>query len=588
MRFKTAFDRGFLTALQSIAFTLSLLLACPASHAADSQIVFEHNVPITLRDGTQLLANVFKPDGPGPFPVVILSGVYDKDAPWSDHKKSGVYDTQGDDTYLNFEAPNPGFWVPHGYAVVHVVERGYGGSPGYATYLTDQEALDYYDAIEWAGAQAWSNGNVGILGISYYASNQYKVAALKPPHLKAFIPWEGGADPYRDLSYQGGLFCTFSAWWYFFSVGTNLTDAHNTTESWLAILHPLNDDYWNVLTPDLTQLDLPMLAVGQWSDHELHLRGTVNAYVASTSPYKKLFLFSGTHWTEFYNDVGTSRQLAFFDYWLKGIDNGIYNEPPIEMQVRTGPKAGDYFTRHESEWPLARTQWTHFYLQPSAQSNPHAGKLATQIPAGAGHIDIKSINQKPDATKITDGAWFTTEPLTKDTEITGPFAARLWVSSTERDLPVIAELQDIDANGNQIKFAFIVPGEKDEPVARGWLLASHRKLDAEKSTPYTPFHSHDKKQLLKPGEIVPIDVEFWPTSMVFKKGHRIRLQIRLNDLFRKPVAGTPNVPPALKEKLGTTWPYLDLSYHLTPKVRTGTIYTGGEQASYVLLPVIAE
>jgi putative CocE/NonD family hydrolase len=163
------------------------LMPSPAgaqSSGGPADIVYEHNVPITMRDGTTLLANVFRPKGPGPFPVVMLGGLYDKDAPWSDHENSGVYDTGGDATYLNFEAPNPGFWVPQGYAVVHVAERGYGGSEGFATFLTDQEAQDYYDSIEWAGTQPWSNGNVGLLGVSYYAANQYRVATLKPP----FVP----------------------------------------------------------------------------------------------------------------------------------------------------------------------------------------------------------------------------------------------------------------------------------------------------------------------------------------------------------------------------------------------------------------
>jgi predicted acyl esterase len=579
--------KGILAGALSCA-TLGLmpLTAGAQSTGGPADIVYEHNVPITMRDGTTLLANVFRPKGPGPFPVVMLGGLYDKDAPWSDHENSGVYDTGGDATYLNFEAPNPGFWIPHGYAVVHVAERGYGGSEGFATFLTDQEARDYYDSIEWAGTQPWSNGNVGLLGVSYYAANQYRVATLKPPHLKAFIPWEGGSDPYRDLSYQGGMFCTFSVWWYYFSVAANRTDWVDSERPWVAALHPLDDDYWQGKTADLSKLDLPMLAVGQWSDHELHLRGTVNAYLASTSPYKKLFLFAGTHWTQFYDPIGTSEQLAFFDYWLKGIANGLYDTPQIKMQVRTGPAADDYYVRYENEWPLARTQWTRFYLQ--APSDPRAkrkGDLVAKVPL-AGKLDVDSVPQGPQAPERPDGVWFTSAPLLADTEITGPFMARLWVSSDKKDLPIIAELQDIDTAGNEVKFAFIVPGQKDEPVAKGWQLASLRKLDPQKSTFYTPYHSYDERQWLSPGQIVPVDVEFWPTSLVFPKGHRIRLQIRLDDYFRAPIEGTPDVPPGLKEKLGTTWPGIDLSYHLTPPVGQGTVYTGGSHASYVLLPIV--
>lgn len=566
---------------------LSLLLAwfaLPARAAGTPGMVYEHDVPITMRDGTTLVANVFRPAAPGRYPVIILSGIYDKDAPWTTHADSGVYDTQGDDTYLNFEAPNPGYWIPKGYAIVHVAARGYGGSEGYASFLSAQEALDYYDSIEWAGTQSWSNGNVGILGISYYTSNQYRVAALKPPHLKAFIAWEGGSDAYRDLSYQGGIFCVFDVWWYYFSVAPNRTDWKDSERAWAAALHPLYDDYWKAKATDLTQLDLPMLAVGQWSDQELHLRGTMNAYIASRSPYKKLFLFAGTHWTQFYNEVGTGEQLRFFDYWLKGIDNGLYNEPPIKMQVRTGPAAEDYTLRYENEWPLARTQWTKLYLQPGRGTDD--GTLAAQAPLRAQQQAIRSVPQRAQAPARPDGAWFTSAPLEQDVEITGPLMAQLFVSSDSDDLPVFLQIQDIDENGQQQLFPFIVPGERDEPVAKGWLLASQRKLDPAQSTFYTPYHTHDESQPLKRGEIVPLQVEFWPTSLVFKKGHRIRLQIRLNDYFHAPIAGTPNVPAALVPRIGTTWPLVDLSFHLTPFAGAGTLYSGGKYDSYVLLPVI--
>jgi predicted acyl esterase len=569
-----------------------LLCGLQPAFADTSGMVYEHNVPITMRDGTVLVANVFRPDGPGPYPVIMLSGIYDKDAPWTTHADSGVYDTQGDDTYLNFEAPNPGFWIPQGYAIVHVAARGYGGSEGYASYLSEQEAEDYYDSIEWAGSQSWSNGNVGILGISYYTSNQYRVATLKPPHLKAIIPWEGGSDAYRDLSYQGGMFCTFDVWWYYFSVAPNRTDWKYSQRAWIAALHPFYDDYWQAQVPDLSLLDVPMLAVGQWSDQELHLRGTINAYLASQSPYKKLLLFAGTHWTQFYNSFGTGEQKRFFDYWLKGIDNGLYNEPPIKMQVRTGTTAEDYTLRYESEWPLARTQWTQMYLDASPNNNSSSslasnrGGLSRKAPTAAGQLTIQTVARGPNAPARPDGVWFTTPPLTHDTEITGPMMAQLWVSSDSSDLPVFVQIQDIDENGNEVQFPFIVPGSADEPVAKGWLLASERKLDPEKSTFYTPYHTHDAKQRLKSGEVVSIQVEIWPTSLVFKKRHQIRVQIRLNDYFHDPIPGTPDVPAGLVPKIGTTFPFIDLSYHLAPPVGRGTIYTGADHASYVLLPVI--
>jgi putative CocE/NonD family hydrolase len=304
----------------------------------------------------------------------------------------------------------------------------------------------------------------------------------------------------------------------------------------------------------------------------LHLRGATEAYMRAASKNKKLRIHCGTHYHPFYSEDGRRDQLRFFDKWLKGIDNGVMDEPPVKLAIRKGNDEIEW--RHEHEWPLKRTQWTKLYLDLSqeadgadgtlVEANPPTTSSRTYSSAGAGHAGRASASASMHARIQTGGISLLTPPMPADTEVTGPLMAQLWVSSSSEDMDLFITIRNIDPDGNDVWET----GQQGHPVpvAKGWLRVSHRELDPELTLPYRPYHKHTRRQWLTPGEIVKVEVEIWPTSMVFRQGHRIRLDIQPRD-------GVGSAPYT----------------HYSADYNDGenTIYAGGDKPSYLLLPIIA-
>ncbi len=547
------------------------------------RVHIDKDVEIPLRDGTRLRADVFRPQGRGRFPPILNIGSYQKDKHWTPPADL----EEPDNPYMNWETVNPLWWVPRGYAAVRVDGRGSGKSPGQTDPFSLQEALDFYDAIEWAAAQPWSNGNVGTLGISYYAMTQWLVATLKPPALKAMIPWEGAADMYRDFAYHGGIFCLgFVANWYNNHMAHHLLgkpqqynpDAFAKPWVWHYMRDSLDRGAYRGRQAVWKNIDIPLYTVGNWSGMGLHLRGNTEAYMRARSRHKKLRIHAGTHYHPFYAAEARSDQLRFFDHWLKGIDSGFMREPPVKLLIRTGG-GGNYKFRHENEWPLARTRWTKLYLRPRSNALQAAsveGTLARTAPRTRGEVSYSASGMTKAG--VASASWtstalagslprmgvsFETDPFPADTEVTGPLNLVLWIASSTEDMDIFATLRNIDPEGQDVWE--VGQQQQPVPVAKGWLRASHRKLDAALSLPYRPYHSHDERELLKPDEIVQAQVEIWPTCMVFARGHRLRLDIQPRD----GVGAAPYTHYSADYNSGTN-----------------TIYTGGNTASYLLVPVI--
>ncbi len=545
-------------------------------------LVVEKDLEVPMRDGARLRADVFRPESSGRFPVVINLGCYQKDKLWVPPPDL----EEKPNEYMNWETVNPLWWVPRGYACVRVDGRGSGKSPGRTDPWSPSEARDFYDAIEWAGKQSWSSGRVGTLGISYYAMTQWLVAGLKPPSLAAMIPWEGAADMYRDFGYHGGIFSFgFATGWWNNHMAHHLlgkpqataTDAFSTPWLWEYMRYSLDGEWWRGRRPIWENIDIPLLSAGNWSGVGLHLRGNTEGYMRAVSKQKKLRIHAGTHYHPFYSEEGRRDQLRFFDHWLKGEDTGVMREPPVKLLIRKGGH-GNYEWREEKEWPLARTRWTKFYLEPraSGRGRETEGSLVTDAPKQSGSLSYSASGMTKAG--VASASWtstvlagalpqlgvsFETEPLGEDTEVTGPVALVLWVASTTEDMDIFATLRNIDPDGKDV----FEQGQQGQPVpvAKGWLRASHRRQDPALSLPYRPYHAHEDRQWLKADEVVRVDVEIWPTCMVFKKGHRIRLDIQPRD-------GVGSVPYT----------------HYSADYNTGTnvIHTGGSRASCLLLPVI--
>jgi predicted acyl esterase len=546
-------------------------------------IAIDKDVEITLRDGVRLRADIFRPKRAGRVPALINIGAYQKDKLWvppPDLEEKA-------NPLMNWETVNPLWWVPHGYAAVRVDTRGSGKSPGQTDPFSLQEAIDFYDAIEWSAKQPWCNGRVGTIGISYFAMTQWLVANLKPPSLKAMVPWEGAADMYRDFAYHGGIFCFgFVSNWYNNHMAHHLLgrreqaspDAFSKPWLWDYMRHSLDTGAYYGRQARWEDIDVPFYSAGNWSGMGLHLRGNTEGFVRARSRHKKLRIHAGTHYHPFYAEEARQDQLRFLDHWLKGKDTGLMDEPPVKLLIRTGGGKGYNQWRHENEWPLKRTQWTKFYLVPAMRGSrdgvggtfttavPRARKLLTYSASGMTKAGVASASWTSTALAGSLpqlGVSFETEPFEKDTEITGPVNLVLWVSSSTEDMDVFATLRNIGADAQDIWE--IGQQQQPVPVAKGWLRASHRKLDEHLSLPYRPYHTHDERQWLKPGEVVQLQVEIWPTCMVFRKGHRLRLDIQPRD-------GVGSAPYT----------------HYSADYNTGdnTIHTGGNTASYLLLPVI--
>lgn len=550
------------------------LQAVPA--AEGRAILVEKDVDIPMRDGARLKADVFRPAAEGRYPAIMNLGPYQKDKLWIPPENL----EEKPNPWMNWETVNPEWWVPRGYACVRVDGRGSGKSPGQCEPWSLAEAVDFYDAIEWAAAQPWCNGRVGLLGISYYAINQWFVANLQPPSLKAIIPWEGFADLYRDALFHGGILSLFMPNWFVAHMmhhllgraSQHLVDGWqvNTLHFWLH--NSLDSGAFRGAQAQWDRITVPLFSVGNWTGMGLHLRGNTEAFMRAASKHKKLRIHTGTHVHPFYSEDGRRDQLRFFDYWLKGVDNGVMSEPPIKLAIRKGGDAFEW--RYEHEWPLARTRWTKLYLDLSQPDGP--GSLVPANPAAAasrtyaatalgtmGSTSAASSQVMGGGIKPGMGVSFETAPLPEDLEITGPLAATLWVSSSTEDMDLFLTLRNIDPDGNDVWET----GQQGTPVpvAKGWLRVSHRELDPELSLPYRPYHRHQRRLYLRPGEIVGVEVEIWPTSMVFRRGHRIRLDIQPRD------------------GVGST---AYMHYHADYNTGTNTIYAGGEFESFLLLPVI--
>ena len=563
----------------------------------------EFDVSIPARDGLLLKADIFRPNKPGRYPVIMTYGPYGKGLAFQDGYKT-CWDMMSTDhpdvtngssnKYQNWEVVDPEKWVPHDYVCIRVDSRGAGMSPGYMQLWSPQEAVDFYDCIEWAGVQAWSNGKVGLNGISYYAMNQWQTAALQPPHLAAICTWEGAADMYRDLSHHGGILCDFIKNWYDMQVRTvqhglaqrgpisRVTgrpvcgDTELSDEELLrnredfaaaALKHTMDDKYWQARMPDWSKVTVPVFSAANWGGQGLHPRGNFEGFTRAASKNKWLEVHGIEHWTHFYTDYGRKLQLKFFDHFLHGKKNGWDRQPKVQLNVR---HPGEKFElRQEQEWPLKRTRWTKLYLQPDAAT------LSTQPPARAGKISYKG---------FSEGVTFMLPPQSQPMEITGPSAIKLFLSSSTTDADVFAVLRVFTPDMKEVVFHGAL--DPHTPIGQGWLRASHRKLDPALTKPYRPYHTHDEKQALKPGQAVELDVEIIPTSIVVPPGYRLALTLRGKD-YEYP--GPPGVLSNMKYPMTGCGPFT----HTDKKDRPARIFDGvntlhisPKKAPYILLPVI--
>jgi predicted acyl esterase len=563
------------------------------------------DVRIPLRDGSYVCADVFRPAAAGRYPIVMSKGFYGKsfyhDCICNDadvirkEEMEDRYFTGNPDgaQYENHETVDTSVWVPEGYVCIRVDARGVCKSPGLQAPFSVQEAEDYYDAIEWAGTQAWSNGNVGLWGMSYLAMAQHSVASLQPPHLKAMIAQGTDADIYNEALYGGGIFGSgFWNWWWKIWSGNNHCGDRPETD-WMArvLATPFNDinAYGPrgsiFMRPDMSKATAPVWIVGPQVGAIIHQLGSSETYIRSTAAKARKFDFTDAWFPGSYSKKSIAEHMRYFDYWLKGNDNGVMEEAPVRVQVRTGN--GAHFVLHEHEWPIARTQYRRWYLdaRPAEWQNddrrPNMLRIVESQPVASGcaeyaaDLDLGTPTLAPagasDGTpRWSTGVSFISEPMQEDLLLAGYMKVGLWVQSNSEDMDVFVSLRVLDEHDREIRYESVVlPVDPVHihPVGHGLLKVSRRKLDDERTTEYWPVHTHLEGDCapLQRGEIVPVEIGLNPSTAMIRKGHRLLVDVQ------------PYAPAGVPVRA------YDRSYHVDA---VNKLYTGPEHPSYLQLPII--
>lgn len=532
-------------------------------HFGARRMIAEKDVSILTKFGEKLTMNVFRPESEEPCPVVMAGSVYGKDGEWGwMWSVPGVFPSWGvfpTSDLTPFEAPDPGFWVPNGYAVIMLGLRGSSGSDGPIQLLGDGEARGYADAIEWAAAQPWSNGRVGLNGVSYLAMTQWRVAALRPAGLRAMIPWEGMTDVYRDLHFHGGIPETqFTPTW-----RDQIASLWPTTgvEDVVAAQtdHPLDDEYWASKRADLAQIEAPMLVGASWSTQGLHNRGTLEGFKQAGSDQKWLVVHGRKEWETYYARESLELQRRFFDRFLKGDDNGWEDRPVVEYERRERFYQGERLSA--SSWPLPDVKPRALYLSRNHRLSTVAGSSS----------DVVSY----EPTKV-EGPTFSAQ-FNESTEVTGPMSLRLWVDSPgSADMDLFVAVKKLDKHGRPVHLADMNHAEGGR-VASGWLRVSHREVDVERSTDLQPWLKHRRLLPLHDEGPVQVDIEIMPSSTLFRAGEFIHLTVSGTDI---PHDASPGLPVTAQVR--------PLRHTRTVNGANHRLHFGGQYASRLLLPVVME
>lgn len=469
-------------------------------------IQVERDVPVRLRDGTTIYTDVFRPTGADRVPAVVAWSPYGKTEPFDSVAKP----EQALSGLQKFEAADPGWWVPHGYAVIQPDIRGIGNSGGRFTQWGTQDGRDGYDLVEWIAEQSWSSGKVGFAGSSWLSISQWFIGAQRPPHLAALAPWEGFADVYRNTVAPGGVPSPEFA-----GMVPVVLRGRQYGEDLPAMVdrHPLMDDYWRDKIAAVERITVPTYVVSSYTN-KVHTRGTIHAFNALTVQDKWLRIHNIHEWRDFYRNQEDF--LRFFDRYLKGVDNGWESTPRVRMSV-LDPGGEDETNIVTDSFPPPGTEPVRLYLTANAGLSRDAQAAEASV-----------------AYTADDGrsrAQFTMV-FTEDTTIAGHWKLRLWVEADGADdIDLFLQCQKLDAAGNVIPV--IVKGAPygdangvgEFEWGHGVLRASRRAVDDDRSSLFVPFHPFDREQRLRRGETVPVEIEIPPMAMRWHAGEQLRLLV---------------------------------------------------------------
>lgn len=524
------------------------------------EVQAEHDVRLTMDDGVEISMNVYRPDTSKKVPVIMAFTSYSKDM-WPKHwvtfARGDAFRALGADLgsmtvsdEANWEAPDPGFWVLNGYALVLVDARGTGKSTGKNDPFSKRVHQDFASAVEWANEQPWSTGKVGTLGTSYLGITQWYVNALRPKGLAAMCVWEGLTDLVRDAAFHGGIPETaFVPWWMGREGGKHL-DPNAPTEFGLTDLPEIPSmkfytDY-EIPPTEVEKIDVPALVVSTWSNQGLHSRGGFEGYKRLKTK-KHLYTHGQHEWTASNSDEAKEYEKNFFDHYLKGDESAGKKLMNVRLEIEKGN--GEHYVREESAWPLAKTKYKKLYLD-------GYNSVLSEEP-----VSVTTMTQYT-STNANDQLTFK-HSFERDTEVVGYSKLKLWVSTTQgQDMDIFVALRKIDAEGKVVKFMNAL--KMREVASRGWLRVSMRKLDQELATEIQPVLALDEYQPIKPREVVPVEIEILPLAVLFEKGSSLELVVKGSDIAQEATVQ--------HDKLVNT------GFH--------QVFAGKDHDSYLVLPIV--
>ncbi len=550
-------------------------------------ILLQRDTPITLRDGTVIYADVFRPVKDGKYPAIMAWSPYGKeiggqmldDVPG----RAGV-PLSATSGLERFEGPDPAYWVQHGYAVINPDKRGAYYSEGNINYWGKQDSEDGYDTIEWIAKQPWSNGNVGMSGNSWLTVSQWFIASEQPPHLKAIAPWEGFSDHFHEAGNRGGI------------PGPEFPEMINETfaskngllenQPRMIVDYQLMNDYWDDKRARLDKIKIPAYVVASYTN-DVHTHGTFAGFRGIASKDKWLRVHNTQEWFDYYTPENVEDLRKFFDHYLKNVDNDWQQTPRVRLSV-LDPGSKDIVNRTENEFPLARTQYHKLYLTENNKLSKTADDKATSV-----QYDVDGKAPQADFYYTFD----------KDTELTGYMNLHLWVeASGSDDMELAVNVEKVDADKQPIPDKFT----HNPIVATGQLRVSQRALDKEKSTPSEPYLKNTAEEKLQPGEIVPVDIGIWPMGMIYHKGESLHLTVKAYEppkvhipfgeakitIAKDQFTFDPKNPPEMmtiggnsdqcanKNEVVTSPPTRNKGVHI--------IHMGGKYDSYLYVPEISD
>jgi hypothetical protein len=444
-----------------------------------------------MRDGIRLAATIFRLKGGPPAPVITTMTPYGKDQYdlWNLFQDAPVGTVPGGGGfYLGrieisdrtaFESPDPGFWVPNGYAVALIDQPGRGKSESNPSNTPGPEAR-WRDAMAWLEKQAWCTGKVAMSGVSALAATQWIAAkGDAPPQLKAIIPWEGINETGPGGGYGGIPETAFSRW-----LESDMMVPFLNPDA------PAPEPYIRDWKFDISAISVPALVCASFSDQELHTWDTFGAFTKLKSPHKWLFNHRRPKWAAYYGKEEMALQKRFLDRFLKGDERAMDGVYRVRLEINTN--RFEYKVVHANSWPIEETQYKSLYLDVASgglrQSAPTTHAATTIAPSPV---------SDPTNRAIFDFRF------DKDTDLVGHMALKLFIEGEDvDDVDLFVGVEKLDHEGNEVYFFSASGGNANGPVARGWLRASRRELNPERSTEWRPVLAMTERKLLSPGEIV--------------------------------------------------------------------------------------